>query len=55
VKEHDGGDEQQWRRRDAAGGRAETSGAGTAATPATAPRDSIDIALPLRIPFRVEK
>jgi hypothetical protein len=55
AKEHDGGDEQQRRRRDAAGGRAETSGAGAAATPATAPRGSVDIALPLRIPFRAEK
>jgi hypothetical protein len=47
--------EQQRRRRDAAGGRAETSGAGAAATPATAPRGSVDGALPLRIPFRAEK
>jgi hypothetical protein len=55
AKEHDGGGEQQRRRRDAAGGRAETSGAGAAATPATAPRGSVDGALPLRIPFRAEK
>ena len=55
AKEHDGGDEQQRRRRDTAGGRAETSGAGAAATPATAPRGSVDGALPLRIPFRAEK
>ena len=31
------------------------SGAGAAATPATAPRGSVDGALPLRIPFRAEK
>jgi hypothetical protein len=31
------------------------SGAGAAATPATAQRSNVDIALPLRIPFRVEK
>jgi hypothetical protein len=55
AKEHDGGDEQQRRRRDTAGGRAETSGAGAAATPATAPRGSVDGALPLRIAFRAEK
>jgi hypothetical protein len=55
TKQHDGGEEQQRRRRDAAGSRAETSGAGAAATPATAPRGSVDIALPLRIPFRAEK
>jgi hypothetical protein len=55
TNQHDGGEEQQRRRRDAAGGRAETSGAGAAATPATAPRGSVDIALPLRIPFRAEK
>ena len=55
AKEHDGGDEQQRWRRDTAGGRAETSGAGAAATPATAPRGSVDGALPLRIPFRAEK
>mgnify|MGYP000150002539 CR=1 FL=1 len=30
-------------------------GAGAAATPATAPRGSVDGALPLRIPFRTEK
>jgi hypothetical protein len=30
------------------------SAAGAAATPATAPRGSVDIALPLRIPFRAE-
>ena len=36
------------RRRDAAG-------AGAAATPAAAPRGSVDGALPLRIPFRAEK
>jgi hypothetical protein len=55
TQEHDGGDEQQRRRRDAAGGRAETSGAGATTSPAAVPRGSVDIALPLRIPFRAEK
>ncbi len=52
AKEHDGGDGQQ---RDAAACRADAQWGSAAATPATAPRGSVDGALPLCIPFRAEK
>jgi hypothetical protein len=45
TKQLDGGDEQQ------AVQRQTPSGAGAAATSVTAPRGSVDSALPLRIPF----